>query len=178
MGAALNDLAYAVNDTIKDPANFKALNVLIQEMINNAVSQALNNTFGTEGASPLNVLIGNGNTEIKNLVTAFQTAMKSGGVPVVRKIQRGTSSLSTSSDSKNSVNITLSGFSNVNKMIVLLDGAGGYRYYSKEDSEYSVSNAKLPYVSALTVSKLTIEQYNYSRYGYTTYFSYQVIEFW
>ena len=62
MGAALNDLAYAVNDTIKDPEKFKALNVLIQEMINASVIQtlnALNNTFGTENALPLNVLLSN-----------------------------------------------------------------------------------------------------------------------
>ena len=62
MGAALNDLAYAVNDTIKDPEKFKALNVLIQEMINESVMQtlnALNNTFGTENALPLNVLLSN-----------------------------------------------------------------------------------------------------------------------
>lgn len=59
MGSALNDLAYAVNDTIKDPANFKALNVLIQEMINASVVQALNNTFGTEDMLPLNVLLNN-----------------------------------------------------------------------------------------------------------------------
>lgn len=59
MGAALNDLAYAVNDTIKDPAKFKALNVLMQEMINNMVLQALNNNFGTENMLPLNVLLNN-----------------------------------------------------------------------------------------------------------------------
>lgn len=62
MGAALNDLAYAVNDTIKDPAKFKALNVLMQEMINASVVQALqalNDTFGTEDMLPLNVLLSN-----------------------------------------------------------------------------------------------------------------------
>ena len=59
MGAALNDLAYAVNDTIKDPAKFKALNVLMQEMINSMVLQALNNNFGTENMLPLNVLLNN-----------------------------------------------------------------------------------------------------------------------
>ena len=58
MGAALNDIAYAVNDTIKEPAKFKALNVLIQEMINNAVMQALNSTIkNTEEFKPLNELI-------------------------------------------------------------------------------------------------------------------------
>lgn len=59
MGAALNDLAYAVNDTIKDPAKFKALNILMQEMINASVVQALNDTFGTEDMLPLNVLLSN-----------------------------------------------------------------------------------------------------------------------
>lgn len=57
MGAALNDLAYAVNDTIKDPAKFKALNVLMQEMINNVVMQALNSMLGTERLTALDKLI-------------------------------------------------------------------------------------------------------------------------
>ena len=48
MGAALNDLAYAVNDTIKDPAKFKALNVLMQEMINSMVLQANNRAHFSE----------------------------------------------------------------------------------------------------------------------------------
>ncbi len=174
MGAALNDLAYAVNDTIKDPANFKALNVLIQEMINTAVMQALNNTFGTEGASPLNVLIGNGNTEIKDLVTAFQTAMKSGGVPVVRKVQRGVLTTELNTD----VNVTLTGFTNVNKMFVLLNGHGGH-YLRDDSSNYRYSYVYMPYIKALTNAKLTVRVDGSSSYGSaSTTVSYQVIEFW
>lgn len=170
MGAALNDLAYAVNDTIKDPANFKALNVLIQEMINNAVSQALNNTFGTEGASPLNVLIGNGNTEIKDLVTAFQTAMKSGGVPIVRKIQRGIVSMNST------VDVTLSGFTNLDKMIVIVQGSGSYGAWSNTNYPYAYSTSH--YLSALTRTKLTLAGRSGDGNGSYLKASYQVIEFW
>lgn len=67
MGAALNDIAYAVNDTIKNPANFKALNVLIQEMINNAVSQALNSTVGTSGFQSLDKML----EQNKNMISGY-----------------------------------------------------------------------------------------------------------
>lgn len=175
MGAALNDLAYAVNDTIKDPANFKALNVLIQEMINNAVMQALNNTFGTEGASPLNVLIGNGNADVKNAITSLATTLANGGgVPVVRKIQIGTLTTSLNSD----VNVTLSGFKDVNKMIVLLDGHGG-KYMNDNSSNYRYAHVYMPYISALTATKLSVKVDGSSSYGSaSTTISYQVIEFW
>lgn len=168
MGAALNDLAYAVNDTIKDPANFKALNVLIQEMINNAVMQALNNTFGTEGASPLNVLIGNGNADVKNAITALANG---GGVPIVRKIQRGIIEL-IKLESEGGTSVTLSGFTNLSKMIVILNGISG-RY---EDDTIAFSYT--PYILSLTKTKLTVASFANSRNTSEGKVSYQVIELW
>lgn len=160
MGAALNDLAYAVNDTIKDPANFKALNVLIQEMINNAVSQALNNTFGTEGASPLNVLIGKGNADIKNAITALANG---GGVPIVRKIQRGKGSIAKKNKS---ATVTLSGFTNSSKMFAIVNGT------AQEETDFT--NAI--YVSSLSKTSLAVEV-QFTAF-HEMFFSYQVIELW
>ena len=144
MGAALNDLAYAVNDTIKDPASFKALNVLIQEMINNAIMQALNSTFGTEEASPLNSII-------QNIVDALQTKITTGSVPIVKSVQRGVTT---------STSVTLKNV-DPNKCVVILNneytGHGFYTYQSKTNNAYTY--AKLSYgatVDSLTSNKLTI----------------------
>lgn len=156
MGAALNDLAYAVNDTIKDPANFKPLNELIQDMITE-----LKNT------------VNNVNTAVANVNTAVGTVntnLAGGKVPVVRKIQRGTGSISAI---KTSVTITLSGFTNINKMIVLLDGgksANGGSY----DASFGIT--RLPYVGSLSTSSLTVKSDN--TVDSECSFSYQVIELW
>lgn len=161
MGAALNDLAYAVNDTIKDPENFKPLNELIQDMITE-----LKNIV-----NDVNVAVANANTAISNVNTTVgkvNTNLAGGKVPIVRKIQRGT--FTQSGD------ITLSGFTNLNKMIVLLNG-NGVTYETGSTSSYAY--ARNAYVQSLTVSKLTV----YLVKGYFDYddegtHSYQVIEFW
>lgn len=90
-----------------------------------------------------------------------------GAVKCVRHIQRGVVKFDVESSNNNEV--TLSGFSNVNKMMVILDG----------NSHYPDSHAILPYVSDLTTSKLTIGKSSYSKtYAVSCNISYQVIEFY
>lgn len=176
MGAALNDLAYAVNDTIKDPANFKALNVLIQEMINNAVMQALNSTFGTEEASPLDSII-------QNIVDALQSKITTGGVPIVKSVQRGTTT---------STSVTISSV-DPNKCLVILDNqytgdGGAYAVGGNSISRYYASKSTGGIVSSLAATKLTITAnkaseviYSSGDYEFQTAtgkVSWQVIEFY
>ena len=102
-------------------------------------------------------------TALDAAVAEILAGMPTGGglTSCIRKIQRGTGSIGN----KYVVEIGLSGFSNLNKMIVLLDGT--YKY-----SEVSADF----YVSALTTSKLTVRHSagGTSSSGYD--FSYQVIE--
>lgn len=87
----------------------------------------------------------------------------------VRKIQRGTVRISD-----RTLEISLSGFRNVSRMIALMHGQAGY--YTNKDG--SVSKTSMPYVSDLTKDKLTIAC-SYSSYGtYEDTVSYQVIEFY
>lgn len=84
----------------------------------------------------------------------------------IKKIQKGTFSMSGSDTSKD---ITLSGFTNVNKMIALVNGG------ATQTGSSNVSKSTVPYVYNLTLSALTIKpnaSINESMYG-----SYFVIEF-
>jgi hypothetical protein len=101
-----------------------------------------------------------------NINAILQKVQNSGGLTsCIRKIQRGTSNIG-SKDS--TVDITLSGFSKLDKMIVILNG---YSYYD--------SNFLYPvYVAGLTVSKLTVGGYSYSSSKSGKTFSYHVIEFY
>lgn len=57
MGAALSDIAFSVNSTVKDPNNFKPLNELIQDMVDEAIKKTLNSSVGTENSYVLDNLI-------------------------------------------------------------------------------------------------------------------------
>ena len=105
-----------------------------------------------------------------NIETILQNVQNSGGglTSCIRKIQRGTVSISRY---ESSVDVTLSGFSNVGKMFVLLHGVSCLHDGS------STAFAVLPYVSSLTAKKLTLGHADsFSDYGKN--FSYQVIEFY
>lgn len=90
----------------------------------------------------------------------------------IRKIQRGTFIIPATSGS---VTVALSGFSDVKKMFVLLDGSA---YYKEEYTDSMTHLAILPYVSALTATKLTVGSNYWKSSGYSTTGSYQVIEFY
>lgn len=94
-----------------------------------------------------------------------------GAIECVRQIQRGVVNFDVSSNDK--VKVTLSGFSNVNKMMVILDGNS--LYYESGYGAYAI----LPYVFDLTTSNLSIGKSDHDeRYGENDYISYQVIEFY
>ncbi len=104
---------------------------------------------------------------LKKLITTktseLNTTITSGKVPIVRRVQRGT--VAFQNDSKG-VSVTLSGFSNLSKMIVFIDGAmatdGGDTY--------------LPYVASLSASKLTLETIKSKAWNTGICVSYQVVE--
>lgn len=164
MGAALNDIAYAVNDTIKDPENFKPLNELIQDMITE-----LKNTVNN-----VNTAVANANTAISNVNTAVGTVntnLAGGKVPVVRKIQRGVVACSSETS------ITLSGFGTESKMIVLLNGHMG-KYAKVSASSASYAYAYLPHIISFSKSTLKIGATVSGDGTAGLDVSYQVIEFW
>lgn len=79
----------------------------------------------------------------------------SGGSGVIRHIQRGTFSMPY--DTEN-IKITLSGFTNIDKMIVILNS-------------YRTNTGNCVYLKSLTLNSLTIQSNDDNTYG-----SYQVIE--
>lgn len=93
-------------------------------------------------------------------VAEIVAAMPTGGglTSCIRKIQRGTATYTNNSET---VSVTLSGFTNLAKMIVLLD------FYQGAGEDMGLR------ISALTKTKLTVEAE-----GDGFYFSYQVIEFY
>lgn len=104
-------------------------------------------------------------TTLQNSVTSALS--KVGGA--VKKIQRGV--LSTSNADTTAV--TLSGFDDLGKMAVFLEGINGF--YGKNDA----AGADIPYVSELTVSKLTIGHYYSNSYisQPSVKISYTVVQF-
>lgn len=130
------EIGKALNSTIKNPANFKPLDEIVDEK-----------------------------------VSAFRQSAESGGVPIIRHIQRGVVSMSSS------VTITLSGFTNSNKMIAIIQGSGRAGTYT--NTEYSFAYGVSHFMSDLTTSKLTIK--SHASVGSNVAYleaSYQVIEFW
>ena len=97
-------------------------------------------------------------------INAAIEALQNASTGAVRHIQRGTMTLSA-----DITTVSLSGFTNLNKMVVLLNG---------ENSHYSGSGIDgSPYVKNLTVDTLSLSSSYYSS-GYNNEFSYQVIEFY
>lgn len=95
--------------------------------------------------------------------------------PIIKHIQRGTASASTSSAT---TSIYLTGFTNLNKMVVLLNGMSLNHYQREGTGTYTPTPY---YVSSLTTSTLTVGHIgkagNYNTNTYST-IGYQVIEFY
>ena len=110
-----------------------------------------------------------------NIGSILEKVQQSGGglTSCIRKIQRGTGSCKSATD------ITLSGFSNVGKMIVLLNGTGG-NGTSTASSVGSGSNELGVdfYVSSLSATNLEVRLDDFLNYQWSGLFSYQVIEFY
>lgn len=88
----------------------------------------------------------------------------------IRHIQRGVAQIAARSYDK-SIDIQLSGFTDLNKMITVIDGNGGY-------TSADWCFAKLPYVSNLSVNALTVYYpHRDNTAPYNLDFGYQVIEY-
>lgn len=124
-----------------------------------STSDEIKALIGTEIATQLSTLQAN--------IIAAMPSGSSGLTSCIRKIQRGTTFFKD-----DDVTVSLSGFSSVGKMFVILDGIASY-------GSSSGSSVSVPYVSALTASKLTISPAgDFSSRLTSAYCSYQVIEFY
>ena len=112
-------------------------------------------------------------------VDEILAAMPTGGglTSCIMKIQRGTVSFGEDAATKA---VTLSGFSNLSKMFVILNGARTLdERASSPTATYISVQGQQAYLSALTVTKLTVGlEYYSSKYGSGAVVSYQVIEFY
>lgn len=113
------------------------------------VKYALNSTLGTEEFIALDEII-------KNTINTYSP---------IRHIQRGTATIYDGEQS-----ITLNGFANLEKMVVLLNGGG-----TREEGYTSYIVSSLP-TFTLSVNKLSISCETDSSYA-DPIISYQVIEF-
>ena len=95
----------------------------------------------------------------------------------IRKIQRGTVSFAGDEYTKA---VTLSGFSSLSKMFVILNGARSLDEDSSSCSATYISvQGQQAYLSELTVTKLTVGlEYYSTKYDSGAVVSYQVIEFY
>ena len=100
----------------------------------------------------------------------LETKLDNTSSGVVRHIQRGT--FVCQANGNGPTEITLTGFTNLNKMSVRLHGAS----YSAGGSDASF--AVLPYVSSLTLNKLVLDDSTNTSYGANCTCSYEVIEFY
>lgn len=123
-----------INGTI-DTASFKTLDVLVKEV-------------GTSVSTNSNSLAAKVNT--------LSYDMKTGGVPIIRSIQRGVASAG-------GYTVALIGFTNVDKMIVLLNGGS---------TNGNPGDTAMPYVASLSTTQMRIDG------GNSASVSYQVIEFY
>ena len=101
-------------------------------------------------------------TDIETIVNQIASG-GSGNTGGIRRVQRGTFVITRGNYSRD---ISLSGFSNLNKMVVILNS------YGQSDDYSLIGNAA--FFSSLTLNKLTI--YNATEYPMNG--SYQVIEFY
>ena len=136
-----------------DPNMGLAKEESVQEV--KTVSDEIKALIGTEIATQLNTL--------KTDIIAAMPSGSSGLTSCIRKIQRGTATFQDEATS-----VTLSGFSTLGKMVVIINGLSCYDAY-----------VATPYITSLTTTKLTV---NYSgdwnaRLNSENY-SYQVIEFY
>ena len=108
-------------------------------------------------------------TQLSTLQKNIIAAMPSGSNACIRHIQRGTESMSSR---ESYVTITLSGFTNLSKMFVIING---FRAPAKDCADY----VGAPYMNSLSLSQLEVICHGSDNLiGGTAYFSYQVIEFY
>lgn len=138
-----------------------------------ALKNSVNSTMGTNGFTPLDVMLSAGQAAIKSAVDAIKTSITTGGVPIVRHIQRGTGSISYD---EYTATVTLSGFTNLEKMKVSVNGG---RTVTTGEGENKDSAFYPVYVESVSKSSLTVRMQgkeSFSTYGDNGYFSYEVIE--
>lgn len=144
---------------------------VLQNIIPNYVKTALHSDAGNSGCTPLN------------------TIMKTGGVPIIRHIQRGVVTLKNGA-----ATVSLSGFSNLNKMIVLINGNGHYTASSSNypSSENYAAESYGGYSQEVHFSDLTVSSVRFLQSGFVektetdsrywgsenAVISYQIIEFY
>lgn len=109
-------------------------------------------------------------TDINAAIASINNAineLKNASSGAVKHIQRGT--VYRSDGNTSDISVTLTGFSDLNKMIVLIDGGVGYAGGNNSTNYYPFG--KIDSVTSLTISK---------GYGFMTAatISYQVIEFY
>ena len=139
-----------------------------ENILKKYIKLVLNSTMDTEVPLPLDEMIESSKTSLANIISPIETKVDAINTASIRHIQRGYV------DTSGSSTITLNGFTNLSKMIVLLNGSG----YKRPDSgTSSYAYATTPYVSALSTSALTLRGgYSYADKDYSV--SYQVIEFY
>lgn len=108
-------------------------------------------------------------TDINAAIASINAAineLKNASLGAVKHIQRGT--VYRSNDDTSDISVTLTGFSDLNKMIVLINGGVGYAGGNNSTNYYPFG--KIDSLTSLTISK---------GYGFitATTISYQVIEF-
>lgn len=117
------------------------------------------------------------NTAANDIISKLNTVnnkVTTGGVPIVRKIQRGAASVP---NNERTTSVTLSGFTNLDKMVAIINGGASYNGASYNSSYAVVRFASL---RSLEKDKLTVYASNNTDGldGASVTFSYQVIEFW
>lgn len=123
------------------------------------LKQYINGTIDTASFKTLDVLVKEVGSSVATMsakVNTLSSDVKTGGVPIIRHIQRGTASAGGHT-------VALSGFSNIDKMIVLLNGGS---------TNGNLGDTPMPYVSSLSATRMRIEG------GNSASVSYQVIEFY
>lgn len=98
------------------------------------------------------IIIQDSSVDISNLATKSDIDSIKNSVGAVKKIQKGTLSGETDSSKPKSISATLSGFTDVNKMCVHLDGhsMAGSGYYPIPFFESSLTTTKLTITQGIT----------------------------
>ena len=145
-----------IDQAIKEAGNNEELEGNVAEIVN--VVNTIDTKIGTSSKSVFD--------SIASVLTAVQVVNTSVGKGFIKNIQKGTFFISGSDSNKE---ITLSGFTNSNKMIAYVDGG------ATQTGSSNVARFAVPYVYNLTTSALTIKpnaSINESMSG-----SYFVVEF-
>lgn len=135
----------------------------VEGALEKKIKAYLNSTIGTSGFQSMDNLI----------ISTFKSLIENGGTPIIRHLQRGT----IRSEPNNTVTVTLSGFTNVNKICVQFQG-------STSESANNASFAILPYVSSLSKTSLEVGFNGYLGSSWSGWhrfngtLSYEVVEYY